>query len=134
MLKSEEPFAHCFLPMPRTEGLVKCQHVKAHRQTVHHILHLLENPHATRPSFDMLAECTERFELDEAVLLRAPVYLLSVDGAFQVLIEAGEGGKHRVANEAFVRRHLLIPRALCSPQCRARGFVPSRPTDQPVRV
>jgi hypothetical protein len=53
----------------------------------------------------MLAECTESFELDAAVLLWAPVYLLFVDRALQVLIEAGEGGECRVAHEAFVHPH-----------------------------
>lgn len=80
----------------------------------------------------MLAECTESFELDAAVLLWAPVYLLFVDGALQVLIEAGEVSERRVAHEAFVRRP--IPRALCRPRRRDRSFVPSRPTDQPVGV
>jgi len=120
--------------MPRTEAWLKGQHVEAPRQMFHHILHLFEHPHATRPSLDMLAECTERFELDEAVQLWAPVYLLFVDRAFQVLIEAREGGKHGVAYEAFVRVRLPIPGELCRPRRRARSFVPFGPTNQPVGV
>jgi hypothetical protein len=115
-----------------TGGLLKGQRVEAPRQTVHRILHRSEHSHATRPSLDMLAQRAERFELDAAVLLWTPVYLLFVDGALQVLIEAGEVSERRVAHEAFVRRP--IPRALCRPRRRDRSFVPSRPTDQPVGV
>ena len=80
----------------------------------------------------MLAQRAERFELDTAVRLWAPVYLRLVDGALQVLVEAGKGVKRSVAYEAFERRS--IPRAVCRPRSRARSFVPSRPTDQPVGV
>jgi hypothetical protein len=118
--------------MPCTEGLLKSQRVESPRQTVHHIPHRSEHPHATRPSLDVLAQRAERFELDAAILLRAPVYLLFVGGTLQVLIEAGEGGERAVAHKAFVRRP--IERALCRPRCRARSFVPSRPTNQPVGV
>ena len=71
--------------------------VDAPRQTVHHIAHLSEHPDATRPSFDMLAEGAEGFELVAAVRLWAPVYLLVVERAFQVVIEAGEGSECVVA-------------------------------------
>lgn len=81
---------------------------------------------------DMLAECAERFELDTAVRLWAPVYLLLVDSALQVLIEAGECPEREVAYEALVPRP--IPRSVRRPRLRRRGFVPSRPADEPVGV
>jgi hypothetical protein len=75
----------------------KGDRVDVPRQTVHRIAHLSEHPHAARPSLHMLAESAERFELDTAVRLWAPVYLLVVERALQVLIEAGEGAEFVVA-------------------------------------
>ena len=45
----------------------------------------------------MLPEGAERFKLDAAVRLWAPVYLFVMESAFQVLIEAGEGAECFVA-------------------------------------
>jgi len=41
----------------------------------------------------MLEQCAERFEFDATVRLWAPVYLLVVERALQVLIEAVEGAE-----------------------------------------
>src|SRR6266702_2082003 len=78
--------------------------IEAPSQTVYRIAHLSGPPHATRPSLEMLAQRAERLDLDGAVQLWAPVYLLVVDRAFQMLIEAVESLERGVAQEALERQ------------------------------
>ena len=59
----------------------------------------------------MLAQRAERGELEMAVQVWTPVYLLAVGRADEVLIEAGELTECGVAQEALIGRP--IPRELC---------------------
>lgn len=62
----------------------------------------------------MLAQRAERDELDAAVRFGAPIYLLVVARALQMLIEAVECLERGVAQEALVLHP--IPRALRRPR------------------
>ena len=114
---------------------LKPDRAEASGQTIHHIAHLAEPLHATRPSLDMLAQRAERDEFGAARgQVGAPVYPLVVDGAFQVSIEAVERIERRVAQVAL--ECLPVPRARRGPRRRIhRGLVPSLwPSDQPRGV
>ena len=67
----------------------------------------------------MLTQPTERDKVGVTVRLWAPVYLVLVDRALQVLVEPGEIIKRPVAKEALVREP--VPRAFRRPRHRGRG-------------
>jgi len=110
------------------------QRVEAPRQTIHHVAHSTEHPHATRPAFDVLTQPAERDKLGGAVRLWAPIDLVLVARAPQVLIEPPERVECGVAQETLVC--LAVPRALGRPRFRGRGrlVVAQRAREQAVGV
>jgi hypothetical protein len=93
--------------------------MEAPRQTIHHVLDLSDHPHTAGPTINVLTQPAERGKIGAAVRLWAPVYLVLVDRALQVLVESGERIEGLVAKEALVCRP--IPRARRRPRHRGRG-------------
>ena len=101
------------------------QQVETPREAIHRVANLSEHPHTTRPTLDVLAQPAKRGKLDSAIRLWAPVNLVCVAGALQVLVKVGEGPKRRVAQEALVCHP--IPRAVRRPYRRRGGrLVPTQ--------
>ncbi len=90
------------------------QCIEAPRQAVHHVADLSKHPYATGPALNMLTQPTERYKLGPAIHLRAPVYLVLVPRALQVLVEPRKRGECRPTQEALIRgpveRELRRPR------------------------
>jgi len=84
------------------ESTLHGQRIEAPRQAVHHIADLSEHPYATGPALNMLTQPTERYKLGPAIHLWAPVYLVLVARALQVLVEPCESGERRVTQEALI--------------------------------
>ena len=95
------------------------QRVEAPRHTIHHVADSSEHPHATGPALDVLTQPAERDKLGGAVRLWAPIYLVLVARALQVLIEPRERVERGVAQETLVR--LAVPRALGRPRFHGHG-------------
>jgi len=90
--------------------------IKAPRQAVHHVADWSKPPHATGPTLDMLTQPTERDKLHSAIRFWAPVDLLLVARALQVLVEPVEGSERGIAQEAL--ECPPIPRANGCPHLR----------------
>jgi len=101
------------------ESTLHGQRIEAPRQAIHHIADLSKHPYATGPALNMLTQPTERYKLGPAIHLWAPVYLVLVARAFQVLVEPRECGERRVTQEALICDP--VERQLCRPRNRRRG-------------
>ena len=60
--------------------------------------------YATEPDFNMLTQPTERYKLGPAIRLWAPVYLVLVACALEVLVEPSDTGLIRGPVERGLRR------------------------------
>ena len=75
------------------ESTLHGQRIEAPRQVIHHIADLSKHPYATGPALNMLTQPIERYKLGPAIHLCAPVYLVLVARALQVLVEPRECGE-----------------------------------------
>jgi len=100
-------------------AVLHSQSIEAPRQTLHRVADSCERPHAARPALDVLTQPTERDKLGAAFGVRAPIDLVLVARALQVLIEALERLERRVAQETCINDP--VPRAPGRPRHRAGG-------------